>query len=777
MPTESHVPAGDGRDMANGADILDDPRLLPIVKEYLQQLEAGKQPDRDEYVRRCPDLAVSLKACLDGLDLVHGALGKDRSSSSKLPPANPLGEFFPDALGDFRIVRELARGGMGVVYEAVQLSLGRRVALKVLPFAATLQPKQLQRFLNEAQAAAHLHHANIVPVFAVGCDRGVHYYAMQLIDGISLAELLRRLRRTAGLPENGEVISHTRTDSSSGSGQGFELNTPDPLLPTNPQTGPADTVHQLSAHLSTLKSREAGEFFQTIARWMRQAAEALAYAHELGIVHRDIKPANLLLDPRGNVWVTDFGLAQFHSGTELTQTGDLVGTLRYMSPEQSLGDRNLMDHRTDVYSLGATFYELVTLRPIFSGVNKEALLHSVAYGEPRPPRAINRMIPVELETIILKAVSKSPPDRYASVQEFADDLQRFLDDKPIHARRPTPVDRARKWSRRHPSVVAAVVLLLSVLAVGLFVHNRRIVREQERTAEALEREKQRATEAEQRFQQARQAVDVLIQVSEEDLADNPMFFATRKRLLETAAVYYQDFIEQREGDVASQQELAAVQDRVKSILHELASLQVHLQVMLLANSAVQTDLKLTDNQPPRLAEFLQQSNQAGSQFFNQLRELTSDARRRRFVELAESHETFLTAFLTAGQRDRLRQIVLQVQGLSAFQEPDVIKALSLTREQRRSIREIEFETHVRFGPERRPSRGPDRGPPRGQDRGPDRWHKGGESQDQRTIERVVELLTPDQADRWQQLTGPKFEGQAGFMPPGGAPSFPPPTLR
>jgi serine/threonine protein kinase len=770
MPTESHV-------LANEGDIPDDPRLLPIVQEYLRQLEAGETPDRDEFVRRCPDLAAALKACLDGLDLVHGALGKDRSSNRKTSSASALGEFLPDALGDFRIVRELARGGMGVVYEAVQLSLGRRVALKVLPFAATLQPKQLQRFLNEAQAAAHLHHANIVPVFAVGSDRGVHYYAMQLIDGISLAELLRRLRRTAGLPENGEVISRTRTDSSSGSGQSFELNTPDPLHPLNPQSNPADTVHQLSAHLSTLKSREAGEFFQTIARWMRQAAEALAYAHELGIVHRDIKPANLLLDPRGNVWVTDFGLAQFHSGTDLTQTGDLVGTLRYMSPEQSLGDRNLMDHRTDVYSLGATFYELVTLRPIFSGVNKEALLHSVAYGEPRPPRAINRMIPVELETIILKAVSKSPPDRYASVQEFADDLQRFLDDKPIHARRPTPIDRARKWSRRHPSVVAAVVLLLSVLAMGLFVHNRRIVREQERTAEALEREKQRATEAEQRFQQARQAVDVLIQVSEEDLADNPMFFATRKRLLETAAVYYQDFIEQREGDVASQQELATVQDRVKSILHELASLQIHLQVMLVANPAVQTDLMLSDEQQPRVAEFVQQSEQAGSQFFNELRELTSDARRRRFVELAESHESFLTSTLTVGQQERLRQIVLQVQGLSAFQEPDVIKALSLTREQRRSIREIEFESHVRFGPERRPSRGPDRGLPRSQARGPDRRHEGNESHDQRTVERVVELLTPDQAGRWRQLTGPKFEGPAGFMPPGGAQSFPPTTPR
>ena len=748
------------------ADIPDDPRLLPIVQAYQRRLEAGEKPDQAEYLQRCPDLAEALKACLDGLDFVHRALSQEAATNRVMETTAPPAEFFSVPLGDFRIMRELGRGGMGVVYEAMQLSLGRRVALKVLPFAATLQPKQLQRFLNEAQAAAHLHHANIVPVFAVGSDRGVHYYAMQFIDGMSLAEMLAQLRRNAGVSEDSESHARTILDSSSGSSstKSNDLRREASSALPPPCVTPGSMNHR-SAQVSTLKSRESGEFFRTIAAWIRQAAEGLAYAHDLGIVHRDIKPANLMLDSRGNVWVTDFGLAQFCSGADLTQTGDLIGTLRYMSPEQALGDRHLMDHRTDVYSLGATLYELATLRAIYSGANREALLLNVSQGEPRMPRAIDRTIPTELETIILKAVSKSPPDRYASARSLADDLQRFLDDQPILARRPSVVDRVRKWSRRHPALVAAGVLLLSVVSVGLFVHNRMIAGEQAKTTQALEREKDRANEAERRFQQARQAVDVLIQVSEEDLVDNPTFFATRKRLLETAAAYYRDFIEQREGDVASQQELAAVQDRVKSILHELATLQIHLQVMLVANSAVQTDLQLSSEQQPRLVEFVQQSTQAGFQLFSELRDLTSDARRRRFVELAESREQSLEKILTAAQRERLRQIVLQVQGFSAFQELDVIKALSLTREQRRGIREIEFEALTSFGPERRSSRGPDH------------WFEENNPHVQRAVQRVIGLLTSEQAERWRQLTGPKFEGQAGFMPPDAAPPFPPRTLK
>src|SRR5262249_6071443 len=221
-------------------------------------------------------------------------------------------------LGDFRLVREIGRGGMGVVYEAVQLSLGRRVALKVLPFAAALDARQLRRFKNEAQAAAHLHHPHIVPVYAVGSERGVHYYAMQFIDGQTLSAQIQELRQR-------QIDKVARW-------QGDKVTEGPGTLP--------------SCHLVTLS-----EFFRTAARLGLQAAEALEHAHGVGVVHRDVKPANLLIDGPGNVWVTDFGLARLQSEPGLTMTGDLLGTLRYMSPEQALARPGGVDHRTDVYSL------------------------------------------------------------------------------------------------------------------------------------------------------------------------------------------------------------------------------------------------------------------------------------------------------------------------------------------------------------------------------------------------------------------------------------------
>jgi Flp pilus assembly protein TadD len=201
-----------------------------------------------------------------------------------------------------------------------------------------------------------------------------------------------------------------------------------------------------------------------------EAAEALEHAHQLGVVHRDIKPANLLVDGRSHLWVADFGLAQVLSQVGLTMTGDLLGTLRYMSPEQALGQPGLVDHRTDIYSLGATLYELLTLEPAFPGKNRHEVLRRIAFEEPRPPRQLNKAIPAELATIVRKALEKSPDDRYATAGELADDLRRFLEDKPIRARPPTVRQRLMKWSRRHQPVLrtaaAAVILMAALLAGG-----------------------------------------------------------------------------------------------------------------------------------------------------------------------------------------------------------------------------------------------------------------------------------------------------------------------
>jgi WD40 repeat protein len=240
------------------------------------------------------------------------------------------------------------------------------------------------------------------------------------------------------------------------------------------------------------------EYFRTAATLGIQAAEALDHAHKLGIVHRDIKPANLLLDVRGNLWITDFGLARLQDDAGLTISGDLLGTLRYMSPEQALAKRGYLDHRTDIYSLGATLYELLTLRPAVDGQNRQEVLRKIADEEPASIRRFNPGIPGELETILLKAMSKEPQSRYDTAQELADDLRHFLEHRPIKARRPTLVVRAAKWARRHRALVAsaAVIAMLAVAVVGIWVSSaRRLDRVSRAAAESRAEVDRRAVEA------------------------------------------------------------------------------------------------------------------------------------------------------------------------------------------------------------------------------------------------------------------------------------------
>jgi serine/threonine protein kinase len=331
-------------------------RFGEIVFDYLQAAERGQPIDRRRLLTDHPEFAVELDQFLGNLD------GMARLATPLRAIVNPGPAPLHGALGDFRLIREIGRGGMGIVYEAEQISLNRNVALKVLPFAATMDPRHLQRFRNEAQAAACLHHPNIVPVYGVGCDRGVHYYAMQLIEGQTLAEVIQNLT--------------PRPPSRSGKGE-EELPRPETgLLPSPPASGgegmgvrgvkPSTTPNAL---LSTKRDRT---HFRTIATLIASAADALEYAHSMGVVHRDIKPGNLMLDfspsplvgegrgggYAGHLWITDFGLAKSLSrdvhDAALTLTGDLIGTLRYMSPEQALAEHGLVDHRTDIYSLGAT---------------------------------------------------------------------------------------------------------------------------------------------------------------------------------------------------------------------------------------------------------------------------------------------------------------------------------------------------------------------------------------------------------------------------------------
>jgi tetratricopeptide (TPR) repeat protein len=466
--------------------VVDDPRVVRATEEYAELLRAGQRPDRATFLARYAEVAVALVACLDGLDFVHAA-GGDLSGSAG-DGTDLLQSGVP--LGDYQLIRELGRGGMGIVYEAEQLSLGRRVALKVLPFASTMDAKHLQRFRNEARAAASLHHEHIVPVYGVGCERGVHFYAMQLIGGKTLATLIRQLR--------GEPESTGGVGSQSHAGASFHRihraqDSIKPIAPSvtgdatasNPGTTPPATEEV--AALCTQLSRNDRARYRSIAEMIAGAAEALEHAHSLGIVHRDVKPGNLIPTDDGHIWVTDFGLARFGSDADLTMTGDLIGTLRYMSPEQALARHGLVDPRTDVYSLGATLYELLTLRPAVDGADKRELLYKIAFEEPVALRKLDRAIPAELETITLKALAKEPVGRYATAGEFADDQRRFLEDKPIQAKPPTLLQRTAKWARRHKLVAAglsAALLAAVVLAAGLGIWHQRRLAETERAVTA-----------------------------------------------------------------------------------------------------------------------------------------------------------------------------------------------------------------------------------------------------------------------------------------------------
>jgi serine/threonine protein kinase len=381
-------------------------------------------------------------------------------------------------LGDFEIVRELGRGGMGVVYEARQVSLNRRVALKVLSGSLGLTPRAVQRFQREAEAAAQLHHTNIVPVHATGEQNGTHFYAMELIDGPSLDHLLKQLRQPGARPLASDADSPGHLDA------------------TAPYVGESTGSGSATGLTSSLGSGSGT--FDTVARLIADVAEALDYAHKQGIVHRDIKPSNLLLSSDGRLSVTDFGLARVLEQPGMTVTGEFVGTPAYMSPEQVTSGRIPVDHRTDIYSLGATLYELLTRRPPFRAEGRDKLLAQVVQKEPVAPRSIDPRIPRDLETICLKCLEKDPDRRYQSGKELADDLRRYLNRFAILARRTGSLTRLKKWAKRNPALAAAGLLLLVALATAGFfawraeAEKRQRLAEEQRRAEEVTAERRRS---------------------------------------------------------------------------------------------------------------------------------------------------------------------------------------------------------------------------------------------------------------------------------------------
>jgi WD40 repeat protein/serine/threonine protein kinase len=456
-----------------------------LAEEFLDRQRRGEEPSLQEFLDRYPALADRLRsriaALLAGPTNGQGLTAATQSIRGPRAVSQPTLEW----VGDYRILRELGRGGMGIVYEAVQESLGRRVALKVLPAQALLDPQLSLRFRREAQAAARLHHTNIVQVYGVGEHNGLHYYVMQLIHGEGLDRVLIELRELRSASRSGAF--ELENDSPATSAVAHALlhgRSPASLLaesPRQPSTGSSwdvPTQVYVPAGMAVPAPEQAPpttgstsaldpRYWRGVARVGLQVAQALAYAHGQSILHRDIKPANLLLDAQGTVWVTDFGLAKETTDQGgLTRSGDVVGTLRYMAPERF---RGRSDARCDIYSLGLTLYELVTLTPAFSNSDRSELLKQVMNDEPPRPRQVNAAVPRDLETIVLKAIAREADNRYITAAALADDLQRYLEDRPIRARRTRLPERLWRWCRRNPGIASLIVVVFALLvtvAVG-----------------------------------------------------------------------------------------------------------------------------------------------------------------------------------------------------------------------------------------------------------------------------------------------------------------------
>lgn len=532
-------------------------RLTRILDDYLSQLEQGVPSNPRALLSEHPDLAEALQLYLDSLTNLQGISAGFQDSTGM--EAAGEAQDHERRLGDFILGCEVGRGGMGVVYEARQISLGRRVALKVLPFAAVLDARQIARFKNEAQAAAQVQHPNIVPVFAIGAERGVHYYAMQFIDGLPLDRAIRDLRRQARL---------TVEEAEEQPGENSVDRALDEICSTTCRSYLTDSA------------RNRRRYYETIARIGIEAAEALHAAHEYGVVHRDIKPSNLMLDEQGKIWITDFGLARCQNSNSLTQTGDVLGTFRYMSPEQARGKSALVDHRTDIYSLAATLYELLTLEPV---VAHDADARKLADAEPTPLRRHRADIPRDLETVILKALQNDRDDRYATAQEFADDLRRIVEGKTILAQPLSLWDRTLRWSARHQRLMALATAISLCLGLAFGASTLMIAREKHRAEQNEER-------AEKHLARAIEVVDRFGSQLAERLEAVPGAADVRHELLQETLEYFREFARDAAEDQTLQDDIALTYSKIGVLSDEIGSsqeaLQAHEQGLVLARRLV-----------------------------------------------------------------------------------------------------------------------------------------------------------------------------------------------
>lgn len=457
-----------------------------LADEFAERLRAGEKVSIETYAEKHPELADLIRAVFPPIELIEKARAQQDSQESRSRPQSNGKSItpVPQRLGDFQLLREIGRGGMGVVYEAEQQSLKRRVALKVLSDPIAAHGNRRERFRREAEAAAGLHHTNIVGVFGTGEQDGFLYYAMQLIRGVPLSNIIQRLRQS---PLLGEQLAISTTEELPGFIQQIACSSAEPTGDdlASGRTGTEAFDVDPTAVMSAVQKRKlttdsnvhsnaqlqlGSKYFRFIAKIVASAASGLQYAHHAGIHHRDIKPGNLMLDHEGTLWITDFGVAKQTSLDDMTQTGEIVGTLRYMAPEQLKGAG---DHRSDIYSLGLTLIELLTLQPAINAPDGN-WFEATARGCSKSLRKIRKEIPRDLEVIALKATAIDPQSRYRSAADLERDLRRFLDDRPILARRESTLARLRRSVRRNPAVSGltfASLILLAVIAIMFAIGN------------------------------------------------------------------------------------------------------------------------------------------------------------------------------------------------------------------------------------------------------------------------------------------------------------------
>jgi serine/threonine protein kinase/tetratricopeptide (TPR) repeat protein len=523
MANEGHSDIGRARD---ASDVLEE-----LVIECLERIESDGEAALEAVCERHPAHAAELRSRMSAL----------RSAGLLTPPSSAEASAFPERLGDFRLLARLGGGGMGVVYLARQESLGREVALKLIRPEHLYFPGARERFRREVETVARLAHPGIVPIYTVGEEHGIPFFAMERVEGCTLADIVDQVHAQFVSTLDGADLDRAIA-ARTGDGE---------------QRSPAAMF--------------AGRWVEACVRVVREAAEALEHVHRRGVLHRDVKPSNVMLTRGGRVMLVDFGLSSAQGVDRLTRSGSQLGSLPYMAPEQVRGDVGGIDARSDVYSLAVTLYELLTLRMPFADEQMSELRRKIAEGRPPSIRELNSAVEWDVETVCLHAMESDPARRYASAADFAHDLTNVLERRPIVARRASAALRARRWVQRHPATTVALVLGGALLVGGPSVYawqqhrtnlaiaakNTEIEAKNVALGAAVDQERELRTEsdlqrirAERNFGAALEAVQTMLsQVGGEELKDVPEMEETRRALLAKALAFYQHFLEQK-GDTS-----------------------------------------------------------------------------------------------------------------------------------------------------------------------------------------------------------------------------------